>query len=147
MAFLLIYYLGDLALFFEEKPLLYPVAPSKEGDTKAIEEEQYIKKALGIGWMRNFPDGRFYPDDGIKRNHFALILYRVSKSLPLFPGTPLQDPEVADVSPDDYLYPAVLFVISHGFLKTEGGTFDRQRMVSGYEAARALSAFRKMLKK
>lgn len=147
IAFLLIYYLGDLTLFFEEKPSLYPVLKSEESDTKDIDEEPYINKALSIGWMRNFPDGKFYPDDGVKRHHFALILHRVSKSLPLFPNKSLQGIEVKDVTFNDYLYPAVLFAVSHNLLKMEDGAFGKEKTVNGYEAARALSTFRKMLKK
>jgi hypothetical protein len=147
IAFLLIYYLGDLVLFFEEKPLLYPLPSAAESDTKDIEEEQYIRKALSIGWMRNFPDGRFYPDDVVQRDHLAIILERVSRSLPLFPDKPLQGIVIDDVPSDDYVYPAVLFTVANGFLKMQDHTFGRERAVSGYEAARALSAFRKMLKK
>lgn len=120
---------------------------TEESDTKGISEERYIKKALGIGWMRNFPDGKFYSEDGVKRSHFALILYRVSKSLPLFPQRPAQEIDINDVGKDDYLYPAVLFTVSNGFLEMDDHTFGRERKVSGYEAARAFSSFRKMLKK
>jgi hypothetical protein len=147
IAFLLIYYLGDLALFFEENPALYPSVATGESDTEGIDEEQYIKKVMSIGWMRNFPDGRFYPDDPVRRAHFAIILHRVSKSLPFFPNQSLQDIEIADVSFDDYLYPAILFAVSHDLIKMEESRFIRERAVSGYEAARALSTFRTMLRK
>ncbi len=126
--------------------MLYPVT-IEESDTKGMAEEPYINKALSIGWMRNFPDGRFYPDDKIQRSHFALILYRVSKSLPLFPSKTPREIEIGDVGKDDYLYPAVLFATSNGFLKMEDHAFGKERTVSGYEAARAFSSFRTMLKK
>ncbi len=139
--------MDDLLLFFEEKPAIYPAAKTGISDIKGLDEEPFIEKALRIGWMRNFPDGQFYPHDGVKRFQYALILFRVSKTLPLLhDGSKIQC-ELEDISRSHYAYEAIVFSVSKNLIKSEDGYFRREKYIRGYEAARSLSSFRKMLKK
>ncbi|TET78850.1 MAG: hypothetical protein E3J41_03445 [Candidatus Cloacimonadota bacterium] len=147
IAFLLVYYLNDLQPFFEENPDMYPVENGKIFDIIGLDEEPYIVDALKIGWMRNFPDGKFYPDDDVKRFQLAIILYRVSKTLPFFHSKKVYHYEMKDVPLSDYTYKAITFAISNKFLRLEDGFFFRDRDVTGFEAARSFSKFRKILKK
>jgi len=147
IAFLLAYYLGDLAVFFEVNPELYPVYSDVSDDTKGLKEKIYIDKTLKMGWMRNFPDGRFYPIDDIKRFQLAIILYRVSESLPILEEKNTGHFEIRDVADSDYTFKAITFVINNGFLKLTDGYFFKNKSVTGYEAARCFSVFRKKLKK
>ena len=147
IAFLLVYYLNDFQPFFEENPDMYPVENGKIFDIIGLDEEPYIVDALKIGWMRNFPDGKFYPDDDVKRFQLAIILYRVSKTLPFFYSKKVYHYEMKDVPLSDYTYKAITFAISNKFLRLEDGFFFRDRDVTGFEAARSFSKFRKILKK
>ena len=147
IAFLLVYYLNDLLLFFEENPDTYPIGHEDIFDIIGLEEGPYIADALKIGWMGNFPDGQFYPHDEVKRFHFAIILFKVSKNLPLLQDSFVDDNEIKDVSYSDYTYKAITFAVSHKLLKLRDGYFYENKYLTGYEAARALSTFRKLLKK
>jgi hypothetical protein len=123
------------------------VSRSDSSDAEGTDEREYIARVQAIGWMRNYPDGNFYPHDTVKRSHLAIILYRVSKTLPFFPEKAASGIEVSDVPFADYLYPSVAFVVVHGFLRLQEGVFGKEEPVTGYEAARALSSFRTLLKK
>ncbi|MCK4575420.1 hypothetical protein KAU34_03345 [candidate division WOR-3 bacterium] len=147
IAFLLIYYLNDLLPFFEEHPEMYPVKNNNIFDIIGLEEGPYIADVLRVGWMKNFPDGKFYPVDEIKRFQFAIILFKVSKTLPLFQGKTENNYNIKDIDYSDYTYKAVTFTVSNEFLKLKDGFFYKDKNVTGYEAAIALSKLRKMLKK
>lgn len=147
IAFLLVYYFNDLLPFFEKKQDLYHFPNNVIIDIKGLKEEPYIVDALRMGWMRNFPDGKFYPNDEIRRFQLAIILYRVSETLPLFYSNETKRCEIKDVPNSDYTYRAICFVVSNKLLKTKDGFFFKNRFITGYEACRSLSEFRKMLKK
>lgn len=147
MAFLLAYYLDDLAPFFEKNPLVYSVPEGVADDTKGLKEKIYIDRVLSMGWMRNFPDGRFYPLDELRRFQLAIILHRVSENLPFLDDKELKDFEIKDVPYSDYTHKVIAFAVGNGFLKLEDGYFLKDKNVTGYEAARSLSVFRKKLKK
>jgi hypothetical protein len=147
IAFLLVYYFNDLLPFFEENPDTYPIGREDIFDIIGLEEGPYISDALKMGWMRNFPDGQFYPHDEVRRFHFALILFNVSRNLPLFQGSSVTDIEIKDVSYSDYTYNAIIFAVSNRLMKLKDGYFFENKNLTGYEAARAFSEFRKILKK
>lgn len=147
IAFLLVYYLNDLLPFFEKQPSLYPVGDKRIDDIKGLDEETYIVKALKMGWMRNFPDGKFYPDDEIKRFQLAIILYRVSKTLPFFSANNVGYCEIKDVPYSDYTYKTVAFIVLNNLLTLKDGFFFKDKSVTSREAAKCFSKFRKMLKK
>jgi|GEM_PF-6567149 len=147
MAFLIAYYLGDLALFFEKNPHVYSVPEGVADDTKGLKEKIYIDRVLSMGWMRNFPDGRFYPLDLLRRFQLAIILHRVSENLPFLDDKELKSFEIKDVPYSDYTHKVIAFAVGNGFLKLEDGYFLKDKNVTGYEAARSLSVFRKKLKK
>ncbi len=147
IAFFLVYYLNDLLPFFEKQPSLYPIGDKRIKDIKGLNEETYIVKALKMGWMSNFPDGKFYPDDKIKRFQLAIILFRVSKTLPFFSGNNVGYCEIKDVPYSDYTYKVLSFVVLNNLLTLEDGFFFKDKSVTGREAAKCFSKFRKMLKK
>ena len=147
IAFLLCYYFDDILPFFEEKPLFYKSLNDSTDDYKHLDEGTYISLALRVGWMGNFPDGMFYPDDELKRFQFAIILYRVSRTLPLFQGVKLKYNEIKDVSYSDYTYKAINFAVSNKFFDLKDGFFFKDKNVTGYESARIFSLFRKRLKR
>lgn len=147
IAFLLVYYLNDLLPFFEENPDMYPVENGKIIDIIGLDEEPYITDALKIGWMRNFPDGKFYPDDDVKRFQLSIILYRVSKTLLFFHSKKVHHYEMKDVPQSDYAYEAITFAVSNKLLRLKDGFFFRDKNVTGFEATRSFSKFRKILKK
>jgi hypothetical protein len=147
VAFLLVYYLGDLMPFFQETSSLYSPSQTNIKDISGLKEKEYIKECLSIGWMRDFPDGRFYPDDKVKRFHLAIVLFRVANMLPVIDTRTGSYCKIEDVAEDDYVYNVVRFVVLRGFMKLNNGMFYGKKQVTGYETARALSQFRKLLKK
>jgi hypothetical protein len=145
IAFLLVYYLNDLVPFFEKQPDFYHVGDKWNIDIVELEEKVYIVKALDMGWMTNFPDGKFYPEDEVKRFQFAIILFRVSKTQPILSDKSTSNYQIKDVPYSDYSYNAVTFTVSNGFLKLENNYFYKNRNVTGFKVATSLSKLRKML--
>jgi len=146
IAFVLIYYLRDFLPFFEPVSKGRPVNDNIS-DITGLKEEEYIKKAVNMGWMRIMPDGKFYPYDKVKRFQFAIILYRVFGSLVFLQNSGQENVDIKDVHPSDYIYNPVFFVVSHKLLPLVNGYFYRNKTVTGYEVCLALSKLRKMLKK
>lgn len=147
MAFLLVYYLGDLMPFFQETSSLYSSSKTNIKDISNLDEKDYIEECLSIGWMRDLPDGRFYPHDKVKRFQLAIVLFRVATMLPVIDTRTDSYYDIKDIAEDDYVYNVVRFVVSKGFMKLSDGMFYGEKQVTGYETARALSEFRKLLKK
>jgi len=146
VAFILVYYLRDFLPFFEPTSKGYP-ANGNITDITGLNEEVYIKKVVNMGWMRILPDGKFYPDDEVRRFQFAIILYRVFGSLPFLQNPEHENVNIKDVHPSDYIYNPVFFVVSHKLLHLVDGYFYKDKTVTGYEACLALSKLRKILKK
>lgn len=115
-------------------------------DIAGLQEEEEIKKVVGLGIMSIFPDRHFHPNEPVSRMEAALIF---QQALILITGDRSLDTaylnsgkRLVDVKPSHYAYNAVCLVIERGIMSTvDKEVFAPLRPLSGIEA---LTAVRKL---
>ncbi len=127
-----------------------PMVESEPGFTDAVPGEWYdmaVRWAVSEGIVNGYGDGRFGPSDGIKREQFALILFRYARYAGVLtaPDSPAAElPDMTGVS--DWALEAVGWAFGKGLLADlAGGDFIPSLVSNRAETAMILTHYCKNL--
>jgi tetratricopeptide (TPR) repeat protein len=155
---------GELGVMLAVELGVDPARPAWRSDAPARPVPRDVEGAWGMpwlraaaerGWLDAYPDGTLHVSDPVTRGALALLLaeveYRARRSLPppgavgaTAPALPAGVPDslmrFVDLGTRHYLSRAAAHAVALGLPTREGGRFDAQAAVSGWEALRVLRA-------
>ena len=107
---------------------------------KTTPEKFVLKK----GFMEKFPDGKFYGNDPINREQFAILLTRIIFK---YKGIVLPDsvPSISDIGNNNYAKRPIQLVVGLKIMKLENGKFYPDNFLSGTDALYSLKRLKEIL--
>jgi tetratricopeptide (TPR) repeat protein len=105
---------------------------------------KFILTTASLGLLDVYPNHTFQPKKVVTRAEFAEIIYRLVKYLEkkghrFIQQIPPERIQITDVSPDNYYYQPILFVISYDLMALNPDKkFETERPISGIEAIKTL---------
>ena len=104
-----------------------------------------IDFAIKRGFMEKLPDGKFYPQDTIKRFQFAILLTRILFTLPDMP-VPDTIPEIKDINYNYFARRAIQLIVGLHIARTKNGKFYPNLPLSGADAFYSLKRLKGIVK-
>ncbi len=142
------YYFGDVQYAYPLPAFitdLYPKLSAEQIsdiDRHSVQARQVIN-ALNNQLIWAYPDGKFRPQDPVRRGEMALILQRIYFRLHGAELPKNYSCSFDDVPEEDFIFPAACLAIEHHWMDMKGGAFLPQDNVNGFQAARALQKLKK----
>ncbi|BAZ37393.1 S-layer domain-containing protein [Calothrix sp. NIES-4101] len=85
-------------------------------DNVAVQSSDPIAQVIAANWMRNFADGKFYPERMISRAELAVIMVKVFK-LDQRQGLPKENIAVADVPTSHWAFNDIQIVLKTSIMR------------------------------
>jgi len=105
---------------------------------------KFILTTASLGLLEVYPNHTFQPKKVVTRAEFAEIIYRLvnylqRKGFRFIQQIPPEKIQLDDVSPDNYYYQPILFVLSYDLMSLNPEKkFETERPISGIEATKTL---------
>ncbi len=128
----------------EKPPIIIDIATSWAS--------RFILTTTSLGLLDVYPNHTFQPKKVVTRAEMAEILLRLinklkSKGYKFIQQIPLEKIHISDVSPDNYYYQPILFILSYNIMSLSSDkTFSPERAVTGQEAIKLLNIILDLIK-